>query len=71
MTGRMRRDQRSLEARQDQVRKHKLRLKILALTQRRNRSRDPEDLRWELPERPAAVVVAYHLLVLKEVELLP
>ncbi len=60
-----------LRAQQDQARKHGLRLKILALAQKRNQSLDPEDLRWELPERPAVAVIEYHLLVLERAQLLP
>ena len=58
-------------ARQDYARSHPLRLQILALTSKRNRSLDPDDLRRELPERPAVAVIEYHLLVLRQVELLP
>ena len=67
----MYRDKDSLSALQDQARKHALRLKILALAQRRNRSLDPEDLRRELPEHPAVAIVGYHLSVLERAKLLP
>jgi len=59
------------EAAHDRVRRHPLRLKILALSVRKGRSLDPEDLRRELPERPAVVKIAYHLRVLRQVGLLP
>jgi hypothetical protein len=59
-----------LEARRDQVRRHPLRLAILALSVQ-GKSLDPKSLRRELPTHPAVVVVKYHLLVLNEVELLP
>jgi hypothetical protein len=55
---------------QDQARKHGLRLKILALAQRRCQSLDPNDLRRELPDRPAVAVIEYHLSVLKRAQLL-
>lgn len=60
-----------LEALQEQARKHTLRLKILALAQNRHQSLDPEDLRWELIERPAVTVIEYHLAVLDRAQLLP
>jgi len=60
-----------LKAQQEAARKHSLRLKILALAQDRNRSLDPDDLRWELPERPARDVIDYHLSVLDRAQLLP
>jgi hypothetical protein len=60
-----------LKAMQEQARKHPMRFKILALSQRRSRSLDPDDLRWELPERPAVVVIEYHLSVLDRAQLLP
>jgi hypothetical protein len=56
---------------QDRVRHHPLRLKILALSIRRKQSLDPEDLRRELPEHPTVAAIEYHLLVLRQVELLP
>jgi hypothetical protein len=59
-----------LEARRDQARRHPLRLAIIALSVQ-GKSLDPEDLRRELPDRPSVVVIEYHLLVLREVELLP
>jgi hypothetical protein len=60
-----------LEAAHDRVRRHPLRLKILALSVRRGRSLDPENLRRELPEPPSVAVIAYHLSVLRQVGLLP
>lgn len=60
-----------LEAVQDRVRRHPLRLKILALSVRKGRSLDPKDLRRELPERPAVAKIEYHLRALRQVELLP
>ena len=60
-----------LKALQEQARKNPLRLKILALSVRRGRSLDPEDLRRELPERPAVAVIEYHLRVLCQSGLLP
>jgi len=64
-------DEQTLAARQDSARRHPLRLKILALSLRRNRSRGTDDLRRELPERPAVAVIEYHLLVLRQAKLLP
>lgn len=61
----------TLEARQDQARKHGLRLKILALAQRRDQWLNPDDLRRELPEHPDVAVIEYHLLVLERANLLP
>ena len=60
-----------LEAAHDRVRRHPLRLEILALSACRGRSLDPENLRRELPERPSLAVIAYHLSVLRQVGLLP
>jgi hypothetical protein len=59
-----------LAAAHDRVCCHPLRLKILALSVRKGRSLDPEDLRRELPERPAVAKIAYHLAVLRQVGLL-
>jgi hypothetical protein len=59
-----------LEARRDQARSHPLRLAILALAVQ-GKSLEPDDLRRELPTRPAVRVIRYHLLVLRQVELLP
>lgn len=70
MSSRVFKDER-LRARQDLARKHGLRLKILALAQRRCQSLDPDDLRRELPDRPAVAVIEYHLLVLERAQLLP
>jgi hypothetical protein len=53
------------------ARKHPLRLKILALSARRSRSLDPDDLKRELPDHPAVAVIEYHLSVLRQVDLLP
>lgn len=61
----------TLEARQDYAPGHPLRLNILALAEKRHQSLDSEDLRRELPERPAVAVIEYHLLVLRQVGLLP
>lgn len=55
----------------DRVRRHPLRLQILALSVRKGRSLDPKDLRRELPERPAVPKIEYHLRVLRQVGLLP
>jgi hypothetical protein len=60
----------SLEARQNQVRDHPIREKILALTEGRDGPIDPEWLCWVLPDHPALRVVEYHLSVLREVALL-
>jgi hypothetical protein len=60
-----------LETMRDRARKHPLRLKILALVVRRNQSLDPEALRRELPDHPSVAVIDYHLLVLRQVGLLP
>jgi len=60
-----------LKALREQARKHPVRLKILALAQRPSRSLNPDDLRWELSERPAVVVIEYHLSVLDRAQLLP
>lgn len=60
-----------LEARRDQARGHPLRLKILALAVPKGQSLDPEDLRRRLPDRPPAKMIEYHLLVLRQVDLLP
>jgi hypothetical protein len=54
----------------DQARHHDLRLSILALSTT-SKSLDLEDLRRELPTHPALAVIEYHLLVLRQVELLP
>lgn len=46
--------------------------RILALIEQDGeRSLDPESLRRELPGRPSAAVVRYHLTVLKLADLLP
>jgi hypothetical protein len=58
------------EARRNQARRNDLRLSILAVATQ-GKSLDPEDLRRELPDRPAVAVIEYHLLVLRQVELLP
>jgi hypothetical protein len=60
-----------LEETQDQARSHPLRLKILALAARKNQSLEPEDLCRELPGHPTIATVEYHLLVLRQAELLP
>jgi hypothetical protein len=59
-----------LEARRNQARRHDLRLGILALANQ-GKSMDPEDLHRELPTHPALVVIDYHLLVLRQADLLP
>lgn len=59
-----------LEARRDQARRHPLRLTLIALSVQ-GKSLDPEDLRRELPDHPSVAVIKYHLLVLRQVELLP
>lgn len=59
------------KARRDQARSHPLRLKILALAARKNQSLEPADLRRELPDHPTLAVIEYHLLVLRQVGLLP
>ena len=48
-----------------------LRLAILALASQGKSSTDPKDLRRELPERPTVDLIDYHLLVLRQVGLLP
>jgi hypothetical protein len=53
-----------LKARRDQVRRHELRLAILALASQGG-SMDPSDIRRELPTHPAVAVIEYHLLVLQ------
>ena len=60
-----------VKARRDQARSHPLRLKILALAARKNQSLEPADLRRELPDHPTIVAIEYHLLVLRQVGLLP
>lgn len=60
-----------LPAAHDRVRRHPLCLKILALSVRKGRSLNLEDLRRELPGRPALPKIAYHLRVLRQVGLLP
>lgn len=59
-----------LEARRDQVRRHGLRLAILALATQ-GKSMEPDVICGELPTRPAIVVIEYHLLVLRCAGLLP
>jgi hypothetical protein len=59
-----------LEARRDQVRRHRLRLAILALATQ-GKSMEPDDIRRELPTRPPVAVIEYHLLVLRCAGLLP
>ena len=59
-----------LEARRDQARRHPLRLAIIALSVQ-GKSLDPEDLRRELADRPSVAPIEYHLLVLRQVGLLP
>lgn len=56
---------------QDRARRHPLRLQILALIAKGSRSLDPDDLRRELPQRPAVAVIKYHLKALREVGLIP
>lgn len=58
------------EARRDQVRRHNLRLAILALASQ-GRSMNPLALRRELPTHPAMGLIEYHLSVLRQVDLLP
>jgi hypothetical protein len=58
------------EARRDQVRRHELRLAILALASQ-GKAMNPPDLHRELPAHPAVAVIEYHLLVLQRVGLLP
>jgi hypothetical protein len=60
----------SLEARRGQARRHDLRISILALAAQ-GKSLDPADLRRELPTHPAVPVIEYHLLVLRQLDLLP
>jgi hypothetical protein len=60
-----------LAALQDRARKHPLRLKILALAMRRDQSLELSALRRELPDHPPVEVIDYHLLVLRQVDLLP
>ena len=61
-----------MKARQDDARRHPLRLNILALAvQSRGTWLNPDDLHRELPDHPAVAVIEYHLLVLRRVDLLP
>lgn len=60
-----------LEARRDCARRHPLRLHIIALSVRRGQSLDPHDLQRELPDHPSVRLIEYHLLVLRQVDLLP
>lgn len=59
-----------LKARRDQARSHPVRIAILALAAQGNWM-DPEDLHQELPNRPPLALIEYHLLVLRQVGLLP
>ena len=59
------------EARRDQARTHPVRIAILALANQGKSSTDTEDFRRELPERPTVALIDYHLLVLRQVGLLP
>jgi len=59
-----------LEEMRDQVRRHPLRLAILALPVQ-GKSLDADDLRRELPTHPTTGVIEYHLSVLRRIELLP
>jgi hypothetical protein len=59
-----------LEALRNQVRRHRLRLCVLALATQ-GKSLDPTHLRQELPTHPEVRVINYHLSVLRQVELLP
>lgn len=62
----------ALMTRQRQARSDRIRVRILALIEQDGeRSLDPESLRRELPGRPSAAVVRYHLTVLKLADLLP
>lgn len=63
------RDDELLGARRTQARKHPMRLSILALAAQ-GKSLDPQDLHRELPDRPTVAVIGYHLLVLRQVDLL-
>lgn len=56
---------------QDHARSHPLRAKILALAQKPHQSLDPDDLCQELADCPTVAAIEYHLLVLRQVELLP
>lgn len=56
----------------DYARSHPTRLNILALiAQGRGGLLDPEDFRRELPDRPPVPVIEYHLLVLRQIGLVP
>lgn len=58
------------ETRRNQARRHDLRLGILALAAK-GKSMDTESLRRDLPTHPAVASIDYHLLVLRQVGLLP
>lgn len=58
--------------RQRQARSDRIRARILALIEQDGeRSLDPESLRRELPGRPSAALIRYHLTVLDLAGLLP
>jgi hypothetical protein len=46
-----------------------LRLAVAALAAQA--TSDPQDFRGELPDRPTVALIEYHLLVLRQLELLP
>ncbi|MFL5900787.1 MAG: hypothetical protein ACJ75S_06265 [Solirubrobacterales bacterium] len=57
---------------QDFARSHTIRANILTLfTQDKGRSLDPADLLQDLPNKATAVVISYHLKVLRSASLLP
>lgn len=60
----------SRDAMRTQARSHDVRLAILAQAVQ-GKSLLPEDLRRELPTHPSVAVIEYHLLVLRQVKLLP
>lgn len=60
------------KALRDQARNHHIRRGILALVAGdRGRSLAAADLQRDLPEHPSIPVIEYHLLVLRQADLLP
>lgn len=61
----------ALAANEKSLNPEDLRRAILTLANQGKSSTDPEDLRRELPKRPTIDLIDYHLLVLRQVGLLP